>query len=300
MLREAQHANNVLKTRITAAKDEMRRVWSVQQVRLRRKAVPNVSCAVRGRLVLGAKIARVGTPEHEATTILLNVNNVSGVKRPRCKVRQNAILAMLEHLAKPKVFVQNARMVFIKTTKREQNVSNATMENCTSIPKQLAVLVALVDLAAAKVFVRHAHWVMPEKETTMMRLNVNNVNWVKQQRLKVPLNAMIVMLEHLAKRKVFVQNARMDFIKTTKEEQNVLNVHWENCTSMPKQHAVVVTLVRLVAGMAFATVARLGSIKIPNVKQSAVFPVTWQKKYPTKRVPGVNCHRGVPAKWANI
>ena len=62
MLREAQHANNVLKTRITAAKDEMRRVWSVQQVRLRRKAVPNVSCAVRGRLVLGAKIAwRVST-----------------------------------------------------------------------------------------------------------------------------------------------------------------------------------------------------------------------------------------------
>jgi len=113
-------------------------------------------------------------------------------------------------------------MVFIKTTKGEQNVSNATLENCTSIPKQLAMLVALVDLAAAKVFVQHAHWVMPEKETTMMRLNVNNVNWVKQQRLKVPLNAMIVMLEHLAKRKVFVRNARRVSTKTPKAKQNAV------------------------------------------------------------------------------
>ena len=82
------------------------------------------------------------------------------------------------------------------------------------------------------------------------------------------------MLEHLAKPKVFVRNARMDFIKTTKEEQNVLDVHWENRTLMRKQHAVVVTLVHLVAGMDFAKIARLGSIKIPKVKQSAVFPVT--------------------------
>ena len=113
-------------------------------------------------------------------------------------------------------------MVFIKTTKGEQNVSNATLENCTSIPKQLAMLVALVDLAAAKVFVQHAHWVMPEKKTTMMQLNVNNVNWVKQQRLKVPLNARIVMLEHLAKRKVFVRNARRVSTKTPKAKQNAV------------------------------------------------------------------------------
>ena len=56
-----------------------------------------------------------------------------------------------------------------------------------------------------------------------MRLNVNNVNWVKQQRVKVLLNAITVMLEHLAKRKVFARNARMVFIKTTKAKQNVPN-----------------------------------------------------------------------------
>jgi hypothetical protein len=84
MLRVLKHANNVLKTRITAAKDEMRRAWSVQQVGLRRAlAVPNAKRAVRERLALGVEIARLGTPEHETTKILLNVNNVNGVKRPR-------------------------------------------------------------------------------------------------------------------------------------------------------------------------------------------------------------------------
>ena len=57
---------------------------------------------------------------------------------------------------------------------------------------------------------------MQEKETTVMLFNVNNVNGVKQQRLQVPLNAMLVMLENLAKPKVAVQHARLVFIKTTK------------------------------------------------------------------------------------
>ena len=108
------------------------------------------------------------------------------------------------------------------------------------------------------------------------------------------------MLEHLANPRVFVQNARMVFIKTAKAKQNVLTVHWVNCTSMPKQHAVVVALVHLVAGMAFAKHVRLDSIKIPKVKRSAVIFVPRLEKYPTKRVPGVNCHRGVPAKQENI
>ena len=59
-------------------------------------------------------------------------------------------------------------------------------------------------------------------------------------------------------------------------------------------------LVYLVVRKAFAKHARLDSIKIPKEKQSAVKTVTRQKKYPTLTVPGVNCHRGVPAKWANI
>ena len=85
-----------------------------------------------------------------------------------------------------------------------------------------------------------------------MQRNVNNVHWVKQQRLKGQLIVMLAMLEHLVKPTVFVQNARRVSTKT------------------------------------------------PKAKQSAVKPATRQKKYPTKTVPGVNCHRGVPAKWVNI
>ena len=114
-------------------------------------------------------------------------------------------------------------------------------------------------------------------------------------------NVIRAILADLAtKPKVSVQHAQMVFTKTTKVKQNASNATLANHTLMPKQHAVVVTLVRLVAEMALAKIARLGSFKIPNVKQSAVFPVTWQNKYPTKKVPGVNCHRGVPAKWVNI
>jgi hypothetical protein len=70
--------------------------------------------------------------------------------------------------------------------------------------------------------VKIAHWVLQDKGTTVIRLDVNNVNWVKQQRLKVPLNARIVMLEHLAKRKVFVRNARRVSTKTPKAKQNAV------------------------------------------------------------------------------
>ena len=64
--------------------------------------------------------------------------------------------------------------------------------------------------------------------------------------------------------------------------------------------AVVVTLVRLAKPKVFVQNARRVSTKTPKAKQSAVTPATRQKKYPTLTVPGVNCHRGVPAKWANI
>ena len=107
-----------------------------------------------------------------------------------------------------------------------------------------------------------------------MQRNVNNVNWVKQQRAKVPLNVMLVMPGNLGKPKVSVQHAQMVFIKMTRVKTYASNAHWENCTSMPKQHAVVVTLVRLAAEMAFAQHARLGSIKIPKAKRHAVIPVT--------------------------
>mgnify|MGYP006192465921 FL=1 len=56
----------------------------------------------------------------------------------------------------------------------------------------------------------------------MMRRNVNNVNWVKQHRWKVPLNVILAMLAHLAKPKVFVQHARLDSIKIPKVKQNAV------------------------------------------------------------------------------
>ena len=86
---------------------------------------------------------------------------------------------------------------------------------------------------------------------TLMLPSANNVNWAKQP-LKVQLNVMLAMLERLAKPGVFVQNARLVFIK------------------------------------------------IPKGKRSAVTLVPRLEKYRTTKAPVVNCHRGVPAKWANI
>ena len=148
--------------------------------------------------------------------------------------------------------------------------------------------------------VKIALWVLPEQETTPMRHNVNNVHWVKQRREKVPLNATLVILASLVKPKVSVQTAQMDFIKSPKVKSNVFNVSRGNRTSMPKQPALVVTLVRLVTATAIVKHARLDSIKIPKVKTNAVIFVPRQKKYPTKNEPGLNCHLGVLAKWANI
>ena len=149
--------------------------------------------------------------------------------------------------------------------------------------------------------VKSARRVLPGEETTTMRRNVNNVNWVKQQRFKeVPLNVIFVILGSLAKPKVSVQHAQTDFIRSPKVKSNVFNVNWENRTSMPKQHALVVTLVGLATSKAIAKIARLDSIKILKQKNCAAILATRLEKYPTKKVPGVNCHRGVPATWVNI
>jgi hypothetical protein len=67
----------------------------------------------------------------------------------------------------------------------------------------------------------------------------NNVNWAKQ-RLKVPPNVIRAMLECLATPKVYVQNARMVFIKTTKVKQHASNAHWGKSTSMVKRLVEVV------------------------------------------------------------
>ena len=61
-----------------------------------------------------------------------------------------------------------------------------------------------------------------------------------------------------------------------------------------------VIMANLAAAKVFVRRARLDTIKIPKVKTNAVIFVPRQKKYPTKNEPGVNCHLGVLAKWANI
>ena len=83
-------------------------------------------------------------------------------------------------------------------------------------------------------------WVLPDKGTTTMRRNANNVLWVKQHRQKVPPNAILAMLEHLAVAKVFVQTAQKVFTKTTKVKQHASIVHWEKSTSMVKRLVEVV------------------------------------------------------------
>ena len=113
-------------------------------------------------------------------------------------------------------------------------------------------------------------------------------------------NAIRAMLADLAKPKVFVQYARMVFIKRTKAKQNAASATLEKRTSIPRQHAVIVTLVHLATSKAIAKIARLDSIKTPKAKQNAVKGVSPLEKYPTTNAPDVNCHRGVPAKWVNI
>ena len=130
--------------------------------------------------------------------------------------------------------------------------------------------------------------------------NVDNANWVKQRLIQGRLNVKNVIRVDLVAAMVFAQHVQLDFIKTTKVKKNVSNATVENHTSMPKQPAVIVTKVNLAVTMALVQHVRLASFKIPKVKRNAVTLVPRLEKYPTMRARGVNCHRGVPAKWANI
>jgi hypothetical protein len=111
---------------------------------------------------------------------------------------------------------------------------------------------------------------------------------------------MSVIRGSLAKPKVFVQNARMVFIKTTKAKKNVYNVHWEKRTSMPKPRAVIATTVNLAAARADAKHAPLVFTKIPQANTNAATCASHRAKYPTPKARGVNCHLGVFAKQENI
>ena len=150
--------------------------------------------------------------------------------------------------------VNNVQVDLVKATKGKRRVSNAVPVNSTMLPVRSIVhcvqirrtLVTREETAVASIVqlvgrpktavrnvsravpvrlasdVKIVLQVMPEQETTTMRRNANNVNWVKQQRLKVLLNVIHAMLGHLAKPKVFVQHARMDSIKIPKVKRNAV------------------------------------------------------------------------------
>ena len=82
-----RNANNVLKTGTTAEKEEIRRALVVQQVGLRRKAVPNVPRAVRVRLALGVKSVHRVLPDKETTMMRRNANNAKRVKQQRQRMQ---------------------------------------------------------------------------------------------------------------------------------------------------------------------------------------------------------------------
>ena len=133
----------------------------------------------------------------------------------------------------------------------------------------------------------------------MILPSANNVNWAKQP-LKVQLNVILAMLEHLAKRRVCVQHAPLGFTKTTKVKITASNATEAKRSLMLKPPVVIVTKVNMAVTMALVQHAQLVIFKIPKVKRNAEIRVSPLEKYPTTKAPGVNCHRGVPAKWANI
>ena len=111
----------MLKTRITAKKEEIRRALVVQQVGLRRKAVPNAKRVVRGRLALGVKSVHRVLPEKETTMMRRNANTAKRVKQQQWKVPLNAMLVKLVRLAATKVFAKHARLGSIKIPKDKRN-----------------------------------------------------------------------------------------------------------------------------------------------------------------------------------
>jgi len=86
----------------------------------------------------------------------------------------------------------------------------------------------------------------------------------------------------------------------TKTQLNVNHANWVKQQGLKVQlHAILAMLEHLVSPKAVVQHARLGFIKIPKVKRSAVTLVPRLEKYPTIKARGVNCRPGVPAKWAN-
>ena len=91
MLRVLKNANNVLKTRITATKEETALASIVPLDGRPKMAVQNAKRAVRERSVRVAKIARWGLQEKEMTLMRRNADNVNWVKQRRWKAWPRAV-----------------------------------------------------------------------------------------------------------------------------------------------------------------------------------------------------------------
>ena len=78
------------------------------------------------------------------------------------------------------------------------------------------------------------------------------------------------------------------------------NVNWAKQPLKVQLNVILAMLEDLAKPKVFVQHAQLVIFKIPKVKRCAEIRVSPLEKYPTTKAPGVNCHRGVPAKWANI
>ena len=222
-------------------------------VKLENFRKPATECVTR---VLLEKNNLVHLAKHALPVNLVAVKQIPAVKiapRVLTNLHREHRTACLVCLGNSKFQVANRLVINAQPTQQVKVPIRPPVHHVplVNIPSKVVLNVPRVVRVRLALGVKIVHRAMPEKEATMIRLNVNNVNWVKQ-RLKVLLNVILAMLEHLAKPKVFVQHAQ------------------------------------------------LGFIKIPKVKKNAVALVPRPEKYPTMKARGVNCHRGVPAKWVNI
>jgi hypothetical protein len=298
--------------------------WSASAHRVPKILLPR---AVLKRGVWHAQRAK------EILASLLRVVNV-WLEKEKMFPPKNVLNVVLAHFKQNqgKCFVKHAPLVLVKAIPGKRRVCNAVPGNSMMVRvpfvahhvwiRRILVAKAEIPLASivqlgglpktgvwnAKRVVRGrlalsvpiVQWVMPEAVTTRMLHNANNANWVKQRQLKVQRLATRVTLVNLAVVVASVLNAPLGFIKTTKVKITASNATGANRLSMLKPPAVTVTKVNMAVTMALVLPAQLVIFKIPKVKQSAEKIVSPLEKYPTTKAPDVNCHRGVPAKWANI
>jgi hypothetical protein len=194
----------------------------VTTVRRPRKAVPNAKRAVLEDTAPGVKTARkvntvmvlIQLPRHVAIAPPVITTTTRAKDRVCHAVPVNS--TMLQVLLVANYVSTQPTLV----AKEETAVASIVQQ--VGLPKTAVQNVLRAVRVRLALGVKSVHWGFPEKGTIQMRLNANNVNWVKQQRLKVPLNAMIVMPEDLATPKEIVRHARLVFIKTSKVKQSAV------------------------------------------------------------------------------